>query len=358
MKPKKDQDEITLKDLLLGLQAYVRYCWQRKGWLLAAVLVAAAIGVYKAYTRPAVYTAEISFMVNEEGSSSLGGVGAILGQIGLGSASVSEYNMDKIVELAQSRRIVAEALLDSFSLKGQMDVAANQLIRSQNVHEKWNENKDEQLHNFYFTHNRITDFTRLENKAFKAVYNLVAGDREKGLPGLLSCTYDGNSTILRLKAVTESEDLSLFLVGRVYEALSVFYIQKATEKQEDTYEKIASKTDSVARELNSVEYRLAQTRDRSLGLSLKRDQLTESRLNRELQILTIMYGEAIKNREAARFMLENARPFFQLIDPAIAPLPSERSSVWKNAILWGVLGGGVAVFFLVINRFWRQVMQE
>ena len=58
--------------------------------------------------------------------------------------------------------------------------------------------------------------------------------------------------------------------------------------------------------LNNNEYRLAQFKDSNRGLWTAKDRLTEKRLSRDIQMLTLMYAEAVKNKEIAEFSLKSS----------------------------------------------------
>ncbi|MEL6276275.1 MAG: Wzz/FepE/Etk N-terminal domain-containing protein, partial [Bacteroidota bacterium] len=120
-------DEITLKELILKIQEYFWYLWGKKWWIIAAGLIGGAIGFYRAWTTPLTYTAELTFMVNEDDGANAGGVGAILGQFGLGGGATSEYNLDKILALSRSRRIIREVLFDSVEINSEADLIANHI---------------------------------------------------------------------------------------------------------------------------------------------------------------------------------------------------------------------------------------
>ncbi len=330
-----EANETTLRDVARQVWAWAVYLWAYKWWVLLPTLGVGIGVVYRAWQQPFTYTARTTFMVNEESGGSSGGLGAILGQFGLGMGTKSDFNLDKIVELGRSRQIIQQALLDSAEINGQTDLLANHIIRIQALQEEWV--ADSLLQTFLFTRSAFEDFNRVEKKALLQVYATVLGSVAEKKPGLLQLSYLDESGILELSVKTRSEALSLALNRQLYLSLSNFYIKKTTEKQRETVQMLDTKVDSIYRALASADYSLAQTQDQSLGIIQKRGQVNQGRLSREVQLLTIMYGEAIKNRETADFLLRSTTPFFQLIDEAMEPLKKERKSILKPAILWSFL---------------------
>lgn len=345
------EHELTAQELSLQLSRYIRFLWAKKGWIVAAAFISAAIFFYRTWEKPFLYTAQTSFMVNEESGGSSSGIGALLGQFGLGMGGSSDFNLDKIVELGQSRYLIQQAFWDTAFIDGQRDLLANHLIRVQQFHQEWR--RDSLLRNFLFTSADPQQFDRTANDAMLRLYAAMVGSQARKIPGLLQINYADESGILQLSVKTRSEALSLALAASLYTALSEFYIKKTTEKQAETVRMLNTKADSIYTALNKAEYSLAQRRDRSLGLLEQRLQVDQSRLAREVQVLTIMYGEAIKNRETADFLLKSTTPFFQLIDEAIGPLAKERESVIKSSVIGAVVGGLLtSLWFLFLGFVW------
>jgi uncharacterized protein involved in exopolysaccharide biosynthesis len=69
-------------------------------------------------------------------------------------------------------------------------------------------------------------------------------------------------------------------------------------------------------------------------------KLNEQRLRRDVNILNILYAESIKNKELAKFNLEQDRPVFQLVDTPMAPLDIKG----KSMLTYGFLGMFVLAF--------------
>ena len=350
-------DEITLKELILKLQEYWRYLWARKWYLIGAGLLMAVLFVGRAYLKPTTYTASLTFMVNEDDGGNLGGAAAILGQFGLGGGAASEYNLDKIVSLARSRRIVQEALFERVEIKEENDYLANHLIRIYDWHEAWE--KDTLLQGFLFTRDSLPAFSRKEKRVLQSMYGQVVGNPDENIEGLLSASYQEETGILSLRAKTEQEQLSIVLAEVLYDRLSTFYIRQSTEKQQITVGNLQERSDSVEQLLEQKEYQLAQLRDNSQGFQLRRDQLREQRLRREVQVMTILLGEILKKPQYFGVPAQKRHPLLSGGGYAAGPpppflqrLPEASGDRWfsgglfvgfvfyRAEDLWGDDGGG------------------
>lgn len=348
-----EQDELSFKELVLKVQEYIQELlrsWKVIGLITMAIT---ALIVFNTLRTPPVYAAKLTFMVNEDDGGGISGLSAILGQFGLGGGSRGKYNLDKILELSKSRKILQSALFETVEIKGNKDYLANYVLTTYDFHEKWEEDTTG-LKDFLFDEKSMLLQNKHERKAFRSVYKKIIGSVDED--GLITSRYSKESGIMNLRAETESEGLSINLVNVLYDKLSNYYIQKTTEKQKRTLEVVSQKADSIFNKLESTEYQLAQFKDGNKGLISERARLKESRLQRDLQIYAAMLSEAVKNREIADFSYKNSTPFVQLIDAPFSPIKPQKGSLIIALLLGGILGGGLAVGFVLARKIYRDLM--
>lgn len=350
------EDEISLREIILQVQEYFVYIgrnWKILLYFIAPLLV---YMTYLAFVTPKKFTGELSFMVNEDEGSQLGGVADVLESIGLaGGSTNSEYNLDKILELAKSRRILSRSLMKKGLIDDQEDYFANHLIRSYELHKKWKRDKPK-LVDFYFTRDSLPAFNRLENSAMKYLIDMLLGKQND--PPLLTTAVLENSGIMTMEMVSVNEQLSVQLLNIIYTELSEFYIQQSTEKQRDIYEKVHQETDSLRMALASKEYELATFNDRNQGLITQRAQVRKDQLSREVFLLNTMYSEAASNEEVAKFALKKKTPFIQPIDTPTVPLKLTKPSLLKNTLLAILLGVILGSLFLSGRKLYQDAMDR
>ena len=350
MEKQQHREEISLQEIVDLIREYVIYLWSKKWYILAASILGGAIFFTREYKKPTTYTAELTFMINEENGSSMGGAAALLGQFGLGNRSGGALNLKKVIELSKSRKIAQNVLFDSLSIGETYDFTANHLIELYDYHDKWSDS--ESLRGFLFSKSKLEDFSKLEKSVAKSLLKRLIGTSESS--GIIDLNFEESTGILSLKVVSKSSDLSIALSESMFKHLSNFYVKQSTEKQQFTLELLEVKADSVGRALYKAEYALAKLRDNSQGFRLRTTQLEEQQLNREIQILTLTYGEILKNKATTEFILESVRPFFQVIDRPIEPI--SRST--KNYIFSVFLGSLVLPFFLILYFLIRKILFE
>jgi hypothetical protein len=370
--PYLENDEITLKELLLMLSEYAREV--RKNWFIVAILCLVTSGffMYKAFVDRPEYLAKLTFMVNSDDSKSAGGAAAsILGQFGLGGGD-SKDNLDKILALSKSNTILERALFKKGTVDGVTDYYANQMIRDFQLHKGWEKdtsglknfmfqtddlvktNRKESLKGYLYSEDNANKFTRVESGALKTLLNkLIGGENETGI---FNSSFDKKSGIMSLTLNTHSEDLSIKLLEEIYIQLGKFYIDKTVEKQKRSYELVSAKADSIEAALNGVEYRQADFDDHNRMVLFEKAKLPKLRLNRDRTVLNLMYNEAVKNQELAEFSLKNKIPYVQAIDTPFPPIRPTKQSKAK-ALIIGLVGGFfLGTLFIVLRKIYRNAL--
>lgn len=332
-----------LKKGLLSLTTFIKFLWNIKWWIIIFSILGGVSFGLKAYLATPVYEAKITFMVKEDEGSSFGGLVSLLGNIGMGNVSKSKFNLNKVMAIAGSQKIIIGSILDTVEINNRKDLLGNFIIEEYDLVDMWRK-KNPRMKGFSRLVNGDSSF--IQNQAKKLLYNLIAGEHDDKL---FSMGYDKENTIMSLRITSKSEQVSMELVNSIYNKLSVFYIEQSIEKAQKTVDNLESKAVSLERALVGKEYGLASTIDRSLGLYRSTDAVPQQKLNRDVQINTVMYGEVIKNLEAAKFSLQNSIPIFQPIDEPYYPLKKIVPSLMMYTLVGLLLGAFITVGFFYIR---------
>ncbi len=349
-----EDDEITLKDLVKKIQEFWHEAWKNKWWIIFVAALGASAFLLNAWLTPPTYPAKTVFMLNEE-EGSTSGIGSLLGQFGLGGGGKGKLNLDKILQLSKSIKILQAALFREVEVEGKKDFYANHIIRYYDFHDKWKKDTTG-LVGFYFMHSQFDSFSRVENNALKQVCEQIRGG--ENAKGLLSSSYDDKTGILSMSINSVREELSIGLMKAIYEELSNFYINKSVESKRKTYENIKFKVDSLRSRYQQLSLTLARLEDQSYGILDKANLVRSNDLRTESQITILAYGEAVKNMELSDFQLRNATPVFQLIDNAIPPIKPDKSSKIKAILIGGFLGGFLSLGFFIGRKIIRDAMSN
>jgi hypothetical protein len=335
--PHYEDDEITLKELIEKLLEFWWELWSKKWWIIALSLPIIAYFGYKAKTAEVTYTAQLTYILND-GSGGGGGLAGILGSFGLGKGG--KVNLDRIVELSRSRNILQKVLfttvpLDTFD--GKKDFIANHLITLYQLDKEWSNDKKDWT-GFRFSSSQIDSFKSDELSALKMLYGKIVGGKNVKNP-IFSNGFNEDTGILTISSNTVDEELSIVFSNLVFKELKEYYLETSTKGNQNTFEFVEAKTDSIFALLRSKEYQLSAFNDSHRNLSDPGLLAQKRLLDMEITKLKTMYAEATKNRELADFSLAAGTPDIAIIDEPLPPLEPNGKSLLIELIKGCLLGG-------------------
>ncbi len=340
--------EITLRGVIQFLVKY--YGIVKKRWYVVALscLLFSSYSLYKAFQAKWSYQANLTFMLNDGDKGGIGGIGSLLGQFGIGGGGGGgEGNLDKIVELSRTSRILKTALFSKATIGGRNDFFANHIIRIKGLHDEWKQDTSG-LPNFLFTRGDFEEFNRVENHATNDIIGLMNAKKDP----LFQCGYAKLSTIFSMSLNSPNEELSIQLVRKIFENLSEFYVLKTTERERQTHDVLRAQKDSIYAIMRGKEVSAARFQDFNRGLILQSEKVKGDQMTKDANIATLAYGEMLKQFAIADFALKNNTPFIQPIDMPTAPLDGKKESKRKALMLGFSLGlflsiGGIVIVHVV-----------
>lgn len=351
------EDEISLKDLILKIIDFSRELWRQKIWIILCTLIFSAIFYQRSSKAKISYTAATSFMVSEDNTNNLIAYNPAV----LRRAEKKANN--KITELARSGRIIHQVLLKKVELDGKVDFLANHLIDLYKFHKKWEiepldeEYKQLNLTNFYFTHDRILEFSQKEKRALSITHELVAGNNLVSRRGLLSISYNDITNIFNLTTNTRNKTLASELLKLTFEELKGFYIEETVGRPQKSYEFLSLQADSLFAELTSLQRKIAFSQDQSRGLTAKVDNLYEVELKRRLERISNEFNTALNNKKKLEIVLSSGTPEFEIIDQTFFPIENKPSKT-RGTILGGLIGMLIGIFFTLFRKVIVDALRE
>jgi len=334
---------ITLEEGFASIAKTFRYILRYWYVPIAGGILIAAAMAYKAYMTKPVYRANLTFMVNEDESSKIGGGAlALLGRFG---SVGGKLNLQKILELSKSNIILKTALFQKDTVGNKLDFYANHLLDIYDLHKK-----DENTVRFKdadFEH-----FTLDENRTLKEVMDLLTGQN-----ALLQTSFNDKSGIMTLSLYTENQSLTIGLLKTIYQELGDFYITKSIEKEQYTYDIIKQRSDSLYRVMNRKGLSRAASQDKILGAWQATSQVPSENLYRDSRIATELYSETVKNLELADISLKTKMPFMQSIDVPYPPIEPEIQSWKKKALLGMLIGLLLGSIMMIVRNIFGDVIR-
>lgn len=346
-------DEITLKELIEKAKEWYSYLLAQWKVIVLAGVVGAALGLTYSFTKKPIYTASLTYAL-EDGKSS-GGLGSALGLassfgIDLGGSGGGAFSGANLMELFKSRVMVEQTLLAPV-MKGKTTISLAELyIQNQKWRAQWQDLP--QLRSLQFAPNaNRSQFNRVQDSIFGIIYtdlsknNLTVEQKDKKV-AIGTIAMRGTDEYF-------AQQFTLALTKTVID----FYIETKSKRAKENMDILVRQTDSIRAELNGAITGVAVANDNTFGLNpaLNVKRVPSARRQVDVQANTAILTELIKQTELAKVTLRKETPLIQVIDQPILPLPKEKFGKAKGIVFGGMLAGFLVVLGLVFKKIFQQI---
>jgi hypothetical protein len=356
MMQQNPEEEVTLKELLDKGKDWFSYLLSQWKVIVLAGIIGGAMGLMYSLSKKPIYTATLSFALEDEkGSGGLGGALGLASQFGLdlGGGGGSIFTGSNLTELFKSRSMVEQTLLNPVTLEGKTISLAEMYIQNAEWREQW-EGKPK-FENIQFLPNADRkSFTRVHDSILGVMYT----DLSKG--GLSVGQKDKKVSIISIDVSTTSELFSKYFSEALVKQVSDFYVTSKSEKARLNMDILGRQTDSIRRELNSAITGVAVANDNTFNLNpaLNVRRAPSARRQVDVQANTAILTELVKQTELAKVTVRKETPLIQIIDKPILPLEKEKFGKAKGIVIGGFLAGFLFVLYLILRRLYKIVSQE
>lgn len=347
-------DEISLKELLekaKKLWKYLLYQWKV---IIISGLVGASLGLAYSFSKSPIYTATLSFALEDEKSG--GGLGGALGLassfgIDLGGGGGSIFTGSNLTELFKSRSMVEKTLLSPVVVEGKTISLAEMYIKNNKWRKNWIDNPKLAGLEFLPTVNRKY-FTRVQDSIMGKIYeNLSKG-------GLTVDQKDKKISIINIDVTSQNELFAKYFCEALAKQVSDFYIATKSKKARINMAILQRQTDSIRRELNAAITGVAVANDNTFNLNpaLNVRRTPSAKRQVDVQANTAILTELVKQTELAKVTLRKETPLIQVIDRPILPLAKERLGKLKALVIGGGIFGFLAVLILLLKKIINDIV--
>ena len=342
-------DEISLKELIQKAGEIISYLKTQWWKLMLLGFLGGAAGFFYAKFQKPKYTAKLTFALAESGDK-MGGIGSIASQFGvdlMGSGSAGAFSGDNLLELMKSRLLVEKTLLTVVDSAGKPKLLVNQYIDF-NKPNKPKPRKPEDPLPVNFTGNEDKQGYSLAQDSFLAK---VSVDLVK--KNLQLAKIDKKLAIVSVSFTGEDQWFAKNFTQILTQNVTEFYVETKTGQMRKNVKMMEHKVDSVKQALGQAMYGVASEVDGNHFLVRGVAKVPQAKKQLEIQVLTTMYGELIKNLELSRTMMAKDQPLIQLIDQPRFPLEKKKTSKLLSAIGGSFLSFFLAVIYLLSSRWWK-----
>ena len=349
--PEIQNDEISLKELIQKGQVWFAFFKSKWKIIFLAGIIGGLLGLGYSFTKKTIYTAKLSFALEEKGNMSGSGLASVAAQFGLGGIGGSEggvFSGGNMIELLKSRFLIEKTLLSTVSINGKSDLLLNRYIRFNKLDKKWAKKKN--LANLKFTNADRTKFTLQQDSVLGVISNGLIKNN------IAVAQQDKKLSIINVVFASTDEIFAKVFSEKLIETVTDFYIETKTKKSRANILILQNRADSVQRELNAALYGRAQFGDKNMGLIRQQAAVPKLKQEMRVQMLGALYGELVKNLEFAKLTLMREEPLVQIIDQPILPLPRARLGKLKAMVLGGFLFGFLILLGLGGKKVWKGIL--
>lgn len=350
---KVENDEISLKELIQNFKEWYNYLLSKWKIIILAGIIGAVLGVGYSFIKKPIYTATLTFAVEDEKSG--GGLGGALGLassfgIDLGGGGGSIFSGSNLTELFKSRTMVEQTLMTSVTVNGKVISLAEMYIQNNKWRDSWNEKP--KFKNIQF-------LPGTKRKYFTRVHDSILGVMYQNLSktSLSVAQKDKKIAIISMDVASTNELFSLRFCEALSRQVGKFYVETKSKKARINMEILERQTDSIRAELNGAITGVAVANDNTFNLNpaLNVRRAPSARRQVDVQANTAILTELVKQSELAKVTLRKETPLIQVIDSPILPLPKERFGKAKGLIIGGFLAGFLTVLFLILRRLLKSL---
>lgn len=345
-------DEISLKELLINVKELYIYLLSKWKIIVLAGIVGGVLGLAYAFSKKPIYTATLTFALEDDKASGGGGLGSLASSFGidLGGGGGSMFAGSNLTELFKSRIMVEQTLLTPVTVNGKVISLAEMYIQNAKWRDSWNNNpkyKDIQ----FLPDTKRNYFTRVHDSILGVIY------QDLSRSSLSVGPKDKKSAIISMDVVSGNEFFSLYFCEALARQVGKFYVTTKSKKARMNMEILERQTDSIRAELNSAITGVGIANDNTFMLNpaLNVRRTPSARRQVDVQANTAILTELVKQTELAKVTLRKETPLIQVIDRPILPLPKERFGKAKGIVMGGFVVGFLTVLGLIVKRILKQL---
>lgn len=352
-----ENDEISLKELVLKFIEWYNYLLSRWLVILTFVIIGAVLGALYASNKKVSYNATTTFVLESgEGSgSALGqyaGFASMAG-IDLGGGGGGLFQGDNILELYKSRTMIQKTLLSEVIYNGKKQLLIDRYIEFNNLRKDWKDKPE--LMKVKFDSNlksKSGSFTRLQD----SILGNIVDDINKRY--LIVSKPDKKLSIIKVDVNSSDEFFAKTFNDQIVSNVNDFYVQTKTKKSLANVAILKEKSDSVRAVMNGSIYSAAVVLDVTPNLNMTRQvqrvaPLQRSQFNAETN--KAILGELVKNLEMSKMSLLKETPLIQVVDYPIFPLNTTRFGLVKGIVLGGFVAGFLTILVLLISKLLKNL---
>jgi uncharacterized protein involved in exopolysaccharide biosynthesis len=347
-----DEDEIGIR-----LSDIIKLLRHGRKTILWGAMIGLIIGAIYAFSKPNVYTAQISVMpeIQSKGTSGLSSLGSLVGLAGLGLDNMTSSDAvrpDLYPNILQSIPFALDLLKQPvYSQKLQKRLPLRDFMAHLNtskfsVFSLFSGEEDPKGESNSTPISQAIQLTQKQASMVKAVQSSV------------SAIYDRKTGILTLSAVEPDPVVAAAVVSLSLEYLTNYVTTYRTEKASKQVSFLTQRVNEVKGRYQAAEYKLSSYKDRNQNLYLNTAKIDEQRLQADYLLEQSVYNELSKQLEQAKIKVQEETPVFKILEPATVPLRKSgpgRTLIMIGFLLVGSIIGLIGTVYQRRSQIFRNI---
>lgn len=312
-------------------------------------LICGIIGYLYAHFQKTEYTANLSFVLEEEKTGPAISGSSIANQLGLdfNTTSGGTFSGNNLLELMKSRKIIEKTLLSNVKIKNDSLTIANYYLK---VFSNQSNRKTSEISFPLDSDHKALNFKQdsLLQNIYWSIYNNNLSFNQK----------DKKSSIISVQVKSNDETFSKVFCEKIVEVTSNYYVELRSKKAKNNYDLIKRQVDSVRYELNNANFGLANAIDNVFNLNpaFNKKSVPIKRNQFDVQTNTVILNQLIASMEMAKTTLLKETPLFQIIDAPIYPLEKKKIGRIKTFIFFSIIGVLIYALKIILHFFYKRAM--
>ena len=338
-----DNDEISLKELIQKIMEWIVYLKTQWKIIIGITAIGGIIGFIYASKQQIIYKAQLTFALEEERGSGLGGALGLASNLGfdLGNNAGGAFNGSNLIELLKSRKLIEKTLLSPIKIEGKNTNLANFFIQINSI-----KKSEKKFPNFFSDSNR-EKFSLEQDALLFSIYNNVISPNN-----LIILQNYKKTSIMSIEVKNKNELFAKLFCEKITKEISTYYSEIKSKKAKINMEILQFQTDSIRTELNKAITGVAVASDNIFNLNsafnIKKTTGTKNQI--DVQTNSAILSQLIAQLEIAKVSLRKETPLLQVIDAPILPLEKIQSNKLQFLILGGFFGGFIAIIYVVFEK--------
>ncbi|MCH5719970.1 GumC domain-containing protein [Niabella hibiscisoli] len=351
-------DQISLKEIILGVGRWLRYLLKKWYLIIAFALVGAVLGLFYASSKLPIFTATTTFVLENGGAK--GGLGQYAGVASMIGIDIGGggglFQGENILELYKSRAMITKALLTPYSFNGVSQLLIDRYLETSKTREGWAKRPD--LHNIKFN----TD-NKYINAKQQIIHDSILGQIVKQLTAQ-NLEVRKQDKKMSLMAITVKNNDELFAKAFnevIVSTVNKFYLDTKTQKSLENVAILQAKTDSVRDLMRGSINRAAVIADATPNQNPTRmaqriAPIENAKVSAEVS--QGVFASLLQNLELSKISLLKETPLIQIVDEPILPLDTTRFGKLKGIIIGTFIGGILIVLVLILRKIIKDALRS